>query len=399
MAAVLRKWIKFLITLMPQGARTPVFTGRTGRMRALARIASAWRIIPTFNKVLPVKAARRGRMTAVYIGATTATLATLAVEVGAPTQKTAKKRLGDSESYPRLTQSLTLSHVSKKLEALKSSEKIHLILDDDFFHFVDVEAPSQIPARELEALFNWALKEKGFAPIDEWLWDIYQHPNESHPNYQLALLQRQQAEFYLDRLALNRSQVASLQPARVTTLANPKQDTLAASVPIQGPWLDFAQLRVLLARAQMPSSAFNLLANIAMRNRQTFQRAGAECTAVIGLAVAACSAWWPQNPPTYLIPPQLSLPTSINTHPLLDHEPLWQILREHDPAEIRLQQLEYQRGRWQISMRTRNLVTGQTWLETFSQRLGESWQVKPISIRSGGHNSGYKTVVEVEVSR
>lgn len=339
-------------------------------------------------------------LSAVCIGATTASLGTFALhETGTP-KKRAKKRLGDNEPRPHLTQSLTLSLISKKLDALKSSEKIHLILEDDFFHFVDIEAPNQIPTRELEAMFTWALKEKGFAPLDDWLWDIYQYPSADDPHYHLALLQRQQAELYLERLALTPAQVASLQPARVVSLAGSKRTDSLPFPPVHGPWLDRSQLDVLLARLYKPSAAVNLLANIAIRTRRQFQLASLECFVALLVGIAMTYAWWPQTPSSQLIASLPSLTTPTAAHPLLTHESLWEALQTPYETDVRLHQVEFQRGRWQISMRARDLMTGQVWLEAFTQALDDGWHVKPVSIRSrGAQGESPGTLVELEVSR
>ena len=396
MAAVLRKSMKYLSALTLTGVRI-------GR-RAETRKGVTKALFKSLSKSLmgrgignPHKAPPR--LSVVCIGATTASLGTQGLRNQVTLKKRAKKRLGDHELYPHLTQSLTLSHINKKLNTVKSSEKIYLILDDDFFHFVDIEAPNQIPTRELEAMFTWALKEKGFAPLEDWLWDIYQYPSADDPHYYVALLQRQQAEFYLERLALTPAQVACLQPAKVVRSSHPVLSNSLPFPPVQGPWLDFEQLNVLLARLHQPCAEVNLLTNTATRSRRQFQTASIECAAALLLGIAVAYAWWPQHPPNYLLPAQLSLPSPTTTHPLLAHEPLWRALQQLDHTEVGLHQVEFQRGRWQISMRARDLMTGQASLEAFTQALDDSWHVRPVSIRSGGQGSGQATIVELEVSQ
>lgn len=411
MAAVLRKWIQQLTAYNPLGTPTDIPSSADKRSPSgigQGSFIQAFFMRGFFMKAVKAKAFIRAvgtprrpapRRSTVYIGETTATLGSVVQGKQTARQKNAKKRLGNRGPYPHLTQSLTLSHISKKLGALKSSEKIHLILDDDFFQFIDIEAPHQIPARELETMFVWALNERGFGPLDDWYWEIYQHPSASDQHYHVALLQRQQVELYLERLALHPAQVASLQPARVVRLVPGTPPYAEATQRLHGPWLDEAQLNLVMAHLQQPCSPVNLLANIATRQRRQFTWASLECVTAALLLTAVAYAWWPQHPPNYLIPSQLSLATQSSTHPLLHHEPLWQALQTLDHAEVGLQELEFQRGRWHIKLYARNLITGQTWLEAFTQALDESWRVTPLSIRSSERGNGHTTIVELEVSR
>ena len=108
MAAVLRKSMKYLSALTLTGVRI-------GR-RAETRKGVTKALFKSLSKSLmgrgignPHKAPPR--LSVVCIGATTASLGTQGLRNQVTLKKRAKKRLGDHELYPHLTQSLTLSHL------------------------------------------------------------------------------------------------------------------------------------------------------------------------------------------------------------------------------------------------------------------------------------------------
>lgn len=358
MPAFLRKWAKYL-------------TKRTSAKRILAQ--------PRFPTLC--------------IGASTVTLGLLAQDGAARntarSEKQAKKRLGDDGLRPSLTQSLTLSLITKRLDKLKSSDKVRLILDDRFFHFVDVEAPEQIPAHEIDSIFSWTLKEKGFAPVEDWLWDILSTPTTDQPHYQLALLERQQAELYLERLQLNHSQVSSIQPARAITPINP-----APLLP-PGPWLKREHVDTVLSSFAQRSMSVNLLANVVARARHQFQLGLSELTLALLLGASLVYLWWPKNPPTYALPTQTSLPSAAAPHPLLAHAALWDALRQPEQTQVQLSQVEFRRGRWYVSIRASDISSGQMWVESLTEALSTPWHVNPLTISSSGQSS----LFELEISR
>lgn len=323
----------------------------------------------------------------VCIGASTITLGVLV--------RGAKKRLGDNGLRPSLTQSLTLSLIARRLAKLKSSDKVRLILEDRFFHFVDVEAPEQIPAHELDSIFSWALKEKGFAPIDDWLWDILSTPTQAQPHYQLVLLERQQADLYLERLQLSRSQVTSIQPARAI-IGLPSLPELPP-----GPWLNLEHLAVVLSSYTQRTMSVNLFANVVTRTQRHFQLGLTEFAIASLMVAGLVYIWWPRSPNPYLLPPQITLPSTAQTHPLLVHAMLWDALRQ--PMQVtpmhltpvQLNQVEFRRGRWYVSLRANDLGSGQLWVEALTTALSAPWQVKPVSISSSEHAS----LFELEISR
>lgn len=312
--------------------------------------------------------------------------------------KKTKKRLGDQEHCPHLTQSSTLSLITEKLSQLKSSDKIQLILDDSFFHWVDVEAPQDIPPHEMDTIFTWALKEQGFAPLDDWLWDVWQSPTPERPNYQLIVIERQQVELYTERLQLSQSRIACVQPTAIASMGSgANMDTVEPSmpVPIAGPWLNRQQLNTVLVSLTGSEYAVNLLNNITRRTQRRFLLGTLELSAALGVVLFIVYSMWPQTPPSYLIPPTITLQSNPTVHPLLAHETLWQALQVADTNQVNLQQLDFRRGRWHIRLRGADLNSGQAWLDALSQALPPPWQVHPTSTTSSEHAS----VFEVEVSR
>ncbi len=325
----------------------------------------------------------------------------------------AKKRLGlvgparlQSAYKPAtITQSLSLSHIAKKLGGLKSSTRVVIVFPHHFFTPLDITLPSALNPSELSTTIDWAIEQQGFAPAQDWAWDLVDTPVAS-TTQALLLITQAQIDLYCERLGLNRSKIAAVVPdtgfCKITPTKSPNFET-------HGPWLAATHLPALynaletLPKLIKPNLAYNTAKRLSQHYRHGAFQVGSLLLCVLGCVYFL----WPQEPSHITVPQVISLPNLAVSHPIAQHLQLWQqILLQANPA-LQLQSLEFRRGRWYLSASVSTQshaqgdvtasapAVGQQWITQLQDSLPAPWTVRLVSSQS----EAAQTKLELEISQ